>query len=298
MAQAKRMAKFKRVTDLFEVGRLVVLDDDPTDPVCVWVNKINPFEQEEARKDGQVGRARAQMRLEDPDSPETAIFDQTVAGRTVEQLTNGLVNSHYNEDYVAALDDVRALEGWADKLDVLERGDAQLADAGIDDPDEAARLAALNGEYLTAVAGCLEARQQVRRDELASNSAEELRAAYRTAYLDQAGSNGFLTEYRTTELYFAVRDCVAKPRRDGGYDHGGCDHRERLCETRGDIRELPEGLLDLVRSAITDLAMTPATAGNSDAPASSSASSERPAAEVASTPSTQDATSPAPAGTS
>lgn len=281
-----KLSRIKRVTDLFEEGREVVLSDDLDDPVLVWVNKINPFEMEEARKDGSVGRARALMRLTDPDSPESLMFEQASQSRSDENLVEALVYSHQNEDYVRALDDIKADEDWKERLEILERADQQMLDAGTaPDDDEQARLSELNQAYMVRIRELTDEYQQERKSDFSGMSTEELQEAYRKAYQDQAGSAGFLNEYRTTELYYALRDCQAKPG-DSGWDHSTCSHRTRLCDSRAEVRELPEGLIVKVREAITLLNMTPRDAGNSDAPASSSASSEQPSAPEASTPST------------
>lgn len=302
MAGSKnRLAKFQRVTALFEVGTEVVLEEDgPDGPVLVWVSKLNPFEQEEARKDGSVGRARAQMVLDDPMSPEMAVFTQALEGRSTSDIIDALVYAKQNEDYVEALDDIKALEDWQDKLAILERGDAQLADMSRPmDDDERELQTKLNQEYMAKVQELLTAKQAERRREFEAMSDDEVREAYRKQYRDTTASQGFLTEYKISEMFYSLRDCEATKGVNGRWDHSRCgNHRERLCDTRADIRLLPAGLLDLVTEAIRNLSMTPQDAGNSDAPASSSASSEQPSAEAASTPSTPEATSPSLAGTS
>jgi len=282
-----KMSRIKRVTDLFEEGREVVLDDNLEDPVLVWVNKINPFEQEECRKDGSVGRARAMLRLDDPESAESLLFGQALQGRSKENLAQALAYANQNEDYVNALDDVRSDEDWKDRLELLERGDQQLLDSGVPmDDDESKLLAEINRAYMKHLAELVEKRQQKRIRDYQDQSLDEISEAYTKSYRDQAGSNGFLNEYRTTELYYALRDCQATPNDNLGWDHEKCSHRERLCGSRAEVRELPAGLIEKVRDAITLLNMTPRDAGNLDAPASSSASSEQPSVEAeASTPS-------------
>lgn len=286
-----RLSRIKRVTDLFEEGREVILNDDLDDPVLVWVNKLNPFEMEEARKDGSVGRARAMMRLEDPESPESLLFDQALQGRSAENLVAALVYAHQNEDYVHALDDIKADEEWTERIDVLDRADQQMFDAGTaPDDEEQKRLAELNHAYMARVQELTAEHQEKRKSDFEGLDLDALRDLYRQSYRDQAGSSGFLNEYRTTELYYALRDCTAKPNDNLGWDHSSCSHRTRLCESRAEVRELPEGLIVKVREAITILNMGPRDAGNSDAPASSSASSERPSEQADATPSTPTTT--------
>jgi hypothetical protein len=162
-------------------------------------------------------------------------------------------------------------------------------DAGVAvDDEEQSRLAAVNQEYMKALNDLVEARQEKRVAEYLTKTEDELAKDYEKSYRDQAGSNGFLNEYRTTELYYALRDCSAVPNENLGWDHSKCSHRERLCGSRAEERELPGVLIEKVREAITLLNMNPRDAGNSDAPASSSASSERRSVQEESTPSTPD----------
>lgn len=302
MVSKGRLSKVQRVTALFEEGREVVLQEDgPDGPVLVWVSKLNPFEQEEARKDGSTGRAMAVMRLDDPSSPEMAVFGQALEGREAPAIVDALVYAKQNEDYVQALDDLKAMEDWQDKLLVLERGDELLDDAGAEVSDEQrSELAELNQQYMRKVDELTKGHQDARREVFEGMDDEGLRAAYREEFRRTTGSQGFLSEYKISELYYALRDCSATTKYENGrWDHGGCgSHLEKLLSGRADVRTLPEGLLVVVRDAMQALAMTPQDAGNSDAPASSSASSERLDAVEESSPSIPEAMSPVPAGTS
>jgi hypothetical protein len=292
-----KLARMKRVTDLFVEGTEVVLDDSETDPVLVWVTKMNPFESEEARKDGSVGKARVLLRLNEVGSPESLLFDNAVLERSHEDLVNAMAAAKFNEDYIRAADDIKADEEWADRLALLERGDEQLRDSGVAmDDDEVTRLHTLNREYQDRLDEIIKEAQEVRKEKLRTETPDELREQFRASYLETSGQNGFINEYRTTELYYVLRDCSAVPNDRLGWDHTGCTH-QRLCDSRAEVRELPETLILKVRDAIQQLAMTPRDAGNSDAPASSSASSEQPSKVADSTPSTPDGTSPEPAGT-
>lgn len=282
-------SKFKRVTDLFNVGVELVLEEHGDEgPVLVWVNKLNSFEQEEARKDGAVGRAQVIMRLEDPDSEEMSVFDSAMVGRDKEAFVRALLGLKRNELYVKALDDIRAIPEWTEKMEVLERGDALLADRGRDaDPGEVERLGKLNGEYVAKIQDIVDELEGIERQDLENFDLAELQEKYREEYRESAATQGFLTEFRTTEVFYALRDCHASTKGENGrWDHTSCDHRVRLLDARSDVRELPEALIGLVRQAIQDLNMTPRDAGNSAAPTSSSASSEQPSAAEASTPST------------
>lgn len=290
MSQGERLAKFRRVTDLFVEGKEVVLEEpEDGEPILVWVNKLNSFEQDEARRDGNVGRARATLALDDPDSPESASFEGNlgVAGKDV--LIRALIQLRTNEFYIAALDDIRTEDAWKDKIDLIERGVALSADhPQPPSEEEVAQFEKLMGAYDERVVELSEERAEVYRKELVDENEEELKKRYMSSYRESLGTQGFLTEYRVSELFFALRDCQATQRDGNGrWDHSNCGgHRARLLEARSDVKDMPDALLALVRDALTDLAMSPRDAGNLDAPASSSASSERQSEAADSTPST------------
>jgi hypothetical protein len=75
------------------------------------------------------------------------------------------------------------------------------------------------------------------------------------------------------------------------WDHGKCDHSERFFSERASVRRVPDGALQVMVRTFESLRIGLADAGNSDAPASSSASSEPSSAvEDQSSPSFQDET--------
>lgn len=289
MAQGDRIAKFHRVTDLFIEGKEVVLEESETEPVLVWVNKLNAFEQDEARRDGNVGRARGTLALDDPESPESQSFEGNLGVAEKDVLIRALIQLRTNEFYIAALDDIRTKDEWKDKVDLVERGLTLSADHPQGPTDEEReQFDKLLTKYDERVIELSETRAEQYRQDLLQEEIPELKKRYLSSYRESVGTQGFLTEYRVSELFFALRDCVASTKDDNGrWDHKDCaGHRQRLLEARSDVKGMPDALLALVRDALTDISMTPRDAGNSDAPASSSASSERPSAAADSTLST------------
>lgn len=117
---------------------------------------------------------------------------------------------------------------------------------------------------------------------------EELAQKYREGIKGVLGSNAYLEESRISEIFYAVRDCqspVTPP-----FQHEDCDHSQRLIPTRADVRRLPDMIITAVRDVLTELNMPLREAGNSAAPRSSSASSERQDAAEESTVSTPSGT--------
>ena len=292
MAAREKISKIKRVMDLFVEGAVCDLgeDMDTQTRVLVWVNKPNSFEEEEARKDGLVARAIRLQELSDPENPTIAALRETCRGSERPALIDQLVQSKYEDDFIAAMDDIEADEKWRDKMEYLRRGATILQDAGVPEGDKRwTDLAEESEKYQEALRKAIAKRQEGRRRELKNTPESELEDMIVEAFKNRSAMDEFMGEKRITELFFALRDCSAVPYPDGGWSHRNCDHSLRLLEKREDVRSLPEQVLQKVSRTLSDVEVDARTAGNSDAPASSSASSEQPSEEVESTPSTPEA---------
>lgn len=307
-----RLAKLRRIQDLFVEGKIIVLIDKAGDKTPLWVAKPSGFEKDEASKDGRNARAKRAL-LYDRDPDEQATVDNKLTELTTAEVIEALVSSEGNTFYVKALDSIRADKAWQERIEALDRGDALLADQpqNSEDEDVRSRLDAeralmreLHVEYTDEIQRLTDSYAQAKRDELGELDIEKLHHAYRAAWREMAATQSFLEERRITELFFAVRDCEATedvdvPEDDKGrWNHSQCNsHLATLAEHRHQVHEFPDVLVAMARDALIDLQMTPQEAGNSDAPASSSASSEQHDEGEGSTASTPSGTQLEPAGT-
>lgn len=279
--------RLRRVTDLFtRGGELELGTDEDGKPVLVWVSKPNQFERSEARKDGLFGKQRALMALQPTDERALAVRHEA-SQLDDEKLVTALLVPRRMELYVLARDDVRADPEWNERMDLLERWDALVAD----DPEheigeeEAKRFEEVSTQFLDAVQAALEIRVREIRAEFETMGREELLDAYVEAWRQAEALDAFQRESQITELYYALRDCGATQKKpDDTWDHAKCTH-PRLCPRRVDVRGLGDAFLDRARKKMQEISLTEREAGNSDAPASSSASSERPSKQAESTPS-------------
>src|SRR3954466_15236125 len=128
--------RLRRITDLFEEGEVVPLGMDTTGPILVWINKLNSFQVEEARRDGVARRGMRLSELGRPDPPDGAALDSEVENMPLDELRQAWVNQQAEEMYLAALDDIDAEPEWRDRLDVIRRMPTLLeeANAAADDP--------------------------------------------------------------------------------------------------------------------------------------------------------------------
>ena len=285
--------RLRRVTDLFiEGAELYFGQDDEGQPVLVWVNKLNSFEIEEARRDGATKRGMRLAELTRPDNPELIALQATMATWDADKLAEMRVEQMGDEIYLGVINDLDSDPEWRQKLDLIRRGPQLLSDEGADSADERyQQIAAAQTEYVDAVRQGQSRRQLEALDDVKQNSRQTNIDDYLQNWRDWASRDVFMQERRVSELFAALRDCkgALKSREDDGtllFDHADCDHSLRLLKDRAAVYKLPEAVIERAVDAIDGVTVPPREAGNSDAPASSSASLERSTEEEAvSTPS-------------
>jgi hypothetical protein len=274
--------RLRRVTDLFVEGTEVFLGtDDDGKPVTIWVNKLNSFETEEARRDGMVRRGQRMIELAKDDNPEYRHILALIETWSDDQLREARVEQRAEEIYLEVINDIQGDKEWAEKLAVIRRMPTLLEDekAPASDPRHA-QLEELQNAYLTEIRQRQETKAKQALRDLASEDRETVQKAYVEAWRERVTLDDFMQERRATELFYAMRDCYATQKdRDADtgrfrWDHSKCNHAERLLQERKQVRELPEHVLNQVIDAIDEITVNQRESGNSDAPASSSASSE------------------------
>jgi hypothetical protein len=133
------------------------------------------------------------------------------------------------------------------------------------------------------------------RDDALELDRDELVALLWDRWRQRQTLDVFVQERRQTQLWYAMRECdavdLSTELGEHRWDHSACDHSKRLMAERAEVRTLPDAVIEKVQDAIDGVTINPRAAGNSDAPASSSGSSEPASAEAEdSTPSTPAAT--------
>lgn len=286
--------RVKRVTDLFVEGAEALLgQDDAGEPVLIWVNKLNPFQEEEARRDGQARRGQRMAELEKDDSPERQGVFAEIGMLDDPGLARRYVQLKTDEIMMEVYDDLFADEDLREVYERTRRLPGLLRDAGAapDDP----RFKQVEEDLSTWMKAQDAARKKAVREAEADaleQTREDLAKAYVAEWIQKSTMAEFVNERQITELWMAMRDCQGKAIETiGKFDHTGCDHSARLVEERADVTTLPSGVLAKVRDTYDSIIVNTGEAGFSDAPGSSSASSEPSDAEAeGSTASTQDET--------
>lgn len=296
MAELSRIA---RIVDLFSEGETIFLGLDPEtrEPITVWVNKLNAFETQEAREDGNTRRSERMHWLGQEDAPERQGFMAEIGPLPMEQLADRYAEAYADETYLDVMNDLEVDPEWRERRERIERLPHLLADAGAaeDDPRRE-ELAKEQAAWLEALHEGTLKKAEAKKQEALEMDRDALLAALWERYRQRTTLDVFMQERRTTQLYFALRECDAK---DLGtapgehrWDHADCDHSQRLCQERAAVRRLPDVLIERAIDVIDGITINPRAAGNLDAPGSSSASSEQPSVAEGSTASTPAETSP------
>lgn len=288
--------RLKRVSDLFVEGTECYLgDDDEGKPVVIWVNKLNSFEVDEAKRDGTIRRAERIAELARPDSPELRGLLAEIGLWTDEQVREAYVGGQDDRLYLEALADLEVDPKFREAQEYIRRAPGLMADDDLatNDPRYLA-LEEANQTYMTMVS---EAQAQKQR-ELLADLAELPRKDVEKSFIEQWRERRTLDEYmsgrRITEIYLSARECNAAlvtvdltGKRI--WDHKPCDHMKRFFSERKNVTQVSERLIQRIVDTLSDVTANDREAGNSDAPASSSASSEQSnGPEDQSTPSTPD----------
>lgn len=279
--------QLRRVTDLFVVGAPLPLCDG----THLWVQKPNSFEVEEARRDGVAARSLRLLELEKDDNTEVAAQRLEMRRLTDNQLAQAVVGQNGDELYLKVMNDLDADPDWVERLATIRRMPALLADENAPDDDpRRAQLIELNGAYLTEIQTRLDKAQSTAVADLDDLTRPELEDRYLHDWRQQISLSRFMDERAVTEIFFALRCCDAGP----DLNHASCDHTRRLLDSRSQVRDLPDVLIQEARQVLDTIVVSQRDSGNSAAPGSSSASSEPSSApEGPSTASTPSATSPA-----
>lgn len=283
--------RFRRLTDLFVVGKPVPLADG----TYLWVQALNSYQRDECISDAQVARARVVLALRDNGDEklkvEARFFEQ---GR--DKLITDLSEHRASTKVGEYLDELRDDPDWKERMDILMRTN----------PDESAKPitaeeVTLLSDINAAVIAEMTRREEGERDFLSQKlhrlSDEELISEWTDEWLERRGTDLAAAEFRLTEMWYATRYC-AGALIDDVVDHAGCDgHREQVFTTRAEARMTPDDLMTLITTALADLNVAGRDPKGSASAGSSSDSSPAPNEPEASTASTSTETPKPPPGT-
>lgn len=285
--------KYKRLTDLFVVGTVVELDGDD---VC-WVQALNPYERDEALHDAQVARARVIMALGDA-SDERLKVESRMQEVGRDKLIEEIASSKTQGRLADIIDDLHNDPDWKERIEILERSDTEQSSTPPTE-EELTLMLRLEAEYAQEMLKREKDEREYQSRQLEAMTNTQVLDEYTTIWVERRGTTVATSEYILTEIWYATRVCDAVRDSDGTWNHDACNgHRERVFESKQEVRGLPEALQALLRDSLAELTMTVREAKNSDRQGNSSDSSPLPSEPAESTPSTSNETQDEAPGTS
>lgn len=231
--------KRRRLGDLYKVGQEFSLDDGDG-AVEVYMRRPNPYELEEALKDGNAARARSVIRMRKEgtsefeqiegqlwdigDTPEMAKFAVMERVQELYSQAHAFISNQdkYTEDSVLE-SSLENLEKWAESTP--SEGDDEYQDYKN------------TLEYIEEFNKEVEERYEtLKNDELAKllHDGDDLEEKVRRILIDRQAGIEFLREYRVSCVYYSARDPENKV--------------DRYFSSRQEVKELPyEVLAQLIR---------------------------------------------------
>jgi len=266
------MGRLAKLTDLFEEGVVLPLKaQDGTEAIVVWLNKLSPFESEQASHEGRIARARIMLAIREIGTPEADVFAVQSDNLDKATVIDALLNVKDNERTVKVIRELHSDKEWTEKLETLEWSSEQLEGLADDDP-QVALMTKILDEYQLEIASRTAFLRNEMRNELAALPESKVRDLHRESFAEQQGISAFLREKSKSETFYSMRVCTGTRTDDGRWQHTDCDHHQRWLDERNEVDQFPEPLLRQVQVAYEALNMAPDAARFLGGPASSSES--------------------------
>lgn len=209
--------KRRRLSDLYVVGRPVTVGEDTPEPVEVWLQKINPVQNEDALRRANAARVRTRSQAKDTESEEyldavanirdfatretlidLAIAEELRLRRSRIEAECAAEDEWSTDDYLQGL--VDAWEGSPDNPGLKERWAEDH-----DDP-EAARVKSEIDRFEEKVKGLVDAERADLERDYENTPEEDILQKAVERVLEQRALTAFIIEYENWQLYYSVRD--------------------------------------------------------------------------------------------
>jgi hypothetical protein len=207
--------KQRRLEDLYILGREISVDDGGGDPVVVWLQKLNPMEQEKALRRANALRAQVLMARRNQESEdwqeaysdledigardqlvEYLIADDLAKARESAEAEQSFVEEWHKDGYLQGLRD-----SWLDPENPLSDVYA------LDPEDEAARRVFLElKRFDEQVEEKLQPELKRLRKDYEELGDEELHRRAADRLMEMKAGLAWLKEFRACEVWLATRD--------------------------------------------------------------------------------------------
>lgn len=284
--------RLRQVVDLYVIGKVAVLKDGTP----LWMQALNPFEQDTARNEAQIAKARLVLALKEHGSDEEAKVRMYFFEEGEDAARRKVIDSKVADAMPRILERLRNDPEWSEKVSILERGLDDTATPA--EPAEQALIESLTNEYAVELSSRFTSERDFFEDQFATATPEDLWEQYLEWYQTKRAGDLMFAEFRLHQLLFGARICHGLLV-DGVWDHAACGgHAEHFFLEKAEVRAAPEDLVDLLMATADDVEMLGREAKNSHRQGSSFDSSLLPSEAAESTASTPGETPPAPPGSS
>jgi hypothetical protein len=284
--------KYKRVSALFAQGTELEMDED----LVIWVQVLNPFEQQDAKAAAQAAKARMVLALQEFGSDELVKYESYLLNLDRNGLVELIVDAKGGDTLVTITDELSSDPEWTERLSLMEEEEELIARPPQD--EERKLLDQYSREYVAEVSSRMEYERKRLLAETSQLEDEQIHEEFKRLWIERRGGDRALEEYRLREHFYCARVCDGIRRPDGSYDHARCDHSVRVWETEEEVRHLPDEVRMLLDEAMQEVTMDPKERSDSASPETSSESSPPPSAAAASPPFTPTVKRRRPPGTS
>ncbi len=206
----------RRLTDLYLTGtKLVLNDESDSDPIEVWISKVQPPEQKEAGRKAAAARAGVlaikALPNDHPDKvPYFDLFEDGAALGDKTRVVEFLLTDELAQVSMSVEAEIAAGDKWSkDDLyeSLSEAWNSGLNDRWVSDPEdvEASRVYGLLKEYTEEVEVEIESRREGLKKDLMDEPIETLVERAVDQLIDTEANIQWLDEFRQWQMYFAVR---------------------------------------------------------------------------------------------
>lgn len=239
------MAKKRRLTDLYKVGKTILINDDSgDDPVEIYVRKLNPVEYETALRRANIKRSRIIRDSRDTESELYQDVMSDVLDKSKDELIDLLISEEAANIRASVEAELGEQEEWSKNeylQGLMDDWNDGAADRYAQDPndEEASRTYSELKRFYDAVAEEVEARLVTVREGWDVRDDDEIveKAVEKTV---EVKSNGdWLREFRMCQAWLACKDSV--------------DKKTPYFSSRGELDELETPVLQRILEEYTSL---------------------------------------------
>lgn len=207
------MAKHRRLSDLYVTGKEVVINDDSdSEPIVVYLQKLNPLENETALRKAGAARARVMAWSKDSESEEylsvrSEVLDIDSTDTLIEYLIQEELANRYSsaEAAVSAEDEWKTDDYYQGLRDAWEGGVSEAWASDPEDP-ESRRVYDELTRFNDIVNARVEGEAEGLRKDWRNVHVDDLRDEVTKKFIKMRGDMEWLREFRKQELYAATRE--------------------------------------------------------------------------------------------